>query len=456
MQGLAVQFADALLTFALQAAAAWLLCKCCVRLLRRPQHRFVAWLLFLMATGVYWIWLMAGLGLEILRPATTLGTFLSNGASTHGRFLLPSAWLLWLQRLIAAAFLAYVACLAWLTGRLAWRSFTLRSLLKLASPPSPRLHGIFEQLCSESGISRTELLLLTDLHSPATVYWWKPRVLVPENFNELGASDRVADVLRHELAHVARRDYLLSGLSDAICTLLLFHPAAWSARKQMRLERELACDLAVVEACPDRRADYADTLAHFVRQRMLYQSAACGIDFAESAPFLLHRVRCILADPVKTPWWKRLSAAGAGFAMFTLFTAYAPALAIVLDFASQPVAAASRVLEPRAEADPVHKSKTRPAKAVPAATREAVSFPDDLTKLRVHDRRIETEEFQPAARGAGDTVSGGPDLTRAAWREQSPATPRIPAPSARSILLGTIAGTVYSERKEHTTHGHGK
>jgi beta-lactamase regulating signal transducer with metallopeptidase domain len=456
MPGLAVQFADVFLTFSLQAAAAWLLCKCCVRLLRRPQHRFLAWLLFLIAAGVYWIWLMAGLGLEIFRPSTTLGAFLANGASTHGRFLLPAAWLLWLQRLIAAALMAYIAGLIALVCRLAWRSLGLRALLKLASPPSPGLARLFQEMCAESRIGRGELLVLPELHSPATVYWWKPRVLVPENFNELRAPGRMADVLRHELAHVARRDYFLAGLSDAICALLLFHPAAWYARKQMRLERELACDLRVVEAWPDRRADYADTLAHFVRQRMLYQNAACGIDFAESASFLLHRVRCILAEPVKAPWWKRLSAASAGFAMFTLFAVYAPALAIVLDFASQPAVTPGPAEPQPAQASLSHKAKLRSTRPLTVPSTEAYSFPDDLTRLRVQDRLSETEQLQPAPGDLGDTISGGPDVSRAVWREQGPDSPRVPAPSARSILLGTIGGVVNSERKEHTTHGHGK
>lgn len=456
MPGLAVQLADVFLTFALQAAAAWLLCKGCVRLLRRPQHRFAAWLLFLIAAGAYWIWLMASLGLEIFRPSITLGILLANGASTHGRFLLPGAWLLWLQRLIAAALLAYIAGLVVLACRLAWRSLGLRALLKLASPPSPGLADLFEEMCAESRIGHGELLVLPELHSPATVCWWKPRVLVPENFNELRAPDRMADVLRHELAHVARRDYFLAGLSDAICALLLFHPAAWYARRQMRLERELACDLKVVEACPDRRADYADTLAHFVRQRMLYQNGACGIDFAESASFLLHRVRCILAEPVKDPWWKRLSAASAGFAMFTVFAVYAPALAVVLDFASQPAVIAEPAQLQAVQAALSPKTKIRSTQPLTLSPTAAYSLPDDLTRLRVQERLIETEQFQPAPADLGDTISGGPDVTRAVWREQGPDTPRIPAPSARSILLGTIGGVVTSERKEHTTHGHGK
>jgi beta-lactamase regulating signal transducer with metallopeptidase domain len=453
MQGLAVQFADVFLTFALQATAAWLLCTCCVRLLRRPQHRFLGWLVFLIAACGYWVWLIAGLGLEVFRPATTLGELLSRGVSTYGRFHLPAAWLIGLEILIAAALMAYVVCLACLAARLAVRSFRLRKLLKLAAPPSPELAQAFAQLREEAGVSRCQLQLLPGLLSPATVFWLKPRILMRESLDREGAWIQVADVLRHELAHIARRDYLFAGLTDAICALLLFHPAAWYARKRMRLEREFACDLAVVEACPDRRADYADTLAHFVRQHVLYENNMAGVDFAGSPSFLLQRVRCILAEPIQTPWWKKLSAATAGFAMFTVFAVYVPALAIVLDFASRPATASvAASSEPQPSTAAAFPAKARPIKSVTSAP-QPYAYPDDLTTLRVQDRLLETQDVRTVSRAAAN-LNLGTDRERQTLRPL--VCPRPPAPSATSILLSGIGGAVYTERKERGTHGHGK
>ncbi|HET7871271.1 MAG TPA: M56 family metallopeptidase, partial [Terriglobales bacterium] len=371
----------------------------------------------------------------MFRPATTLGTLLSRGVSAYGRFHLPAAWLIGLKRLIMAALVVYLACLMWQALRVILRSFRLRRLLKLAFPPSPELTRLFEQLREEAGVRRCELQLLPGLTSPGTVYWLRPSILVPENFDSHAVQAQLADVLRHELAHIARRDYLLAALSDTVCALLLFHPAVWYARKRMRLERELACDLAVVEACPDRRADYADTLAHFVRQRVFSQSSVAGVDFAGSPSFLLQRVRCILAEPIRTPLWKKLSAATAVFAMFALFAVYVPALAIVLDFASRPAASPTATQNASPEIASALPPLARARHISLAVAEQPVTYPDDLTTLRVQDRQVEAEEALRASRSGGNTLSGDPEATDSAWRERSPVCSRVPGPSVGSILL---------------------
>ena len=103
--------------------------------------------------------------------------------------------------------------------------------------------------------------------------------------------------MRHELVHVVRRDYLVSTVADVIATILFFHPAVWAARKRMRLERELACDLAVVNACPEHRADYAGSLTNLARLKLTNQRRLPGVGFSSPTSFLGTRVRSILLVP---------------------------------------------------------------------------------------------------------------------------------------------------------------
>lgn len=456
-----LQFASAFLTFFLQATAASLVCMGFTRLLRHPQHRFLVWLVFLAASGLYWLGLAGDLGLRIFRPASALAASAASvpgAVSAHGRFLLPAAWIVWLGRLFAVVGFSYLGGALWLAGRQMRRSIALHRLLKLGSQPSPELAQLIQGMCREAGIRECEMLVLPELVSPATVCWWKPRILLPEACNQQEITPQLEDVFRHELVHIARRDYLISRISDGICALLFFHPAVWHARKQMRVERELACDLAVVDERPDHRADYADSLAHFVRQHMLQQqSASQGMDFAGSVSFLALRIRHILAEPGHAPWWKKLSTATAGVAMWTAFAVFSPALAIVLDFAAKPEPVVPVAGHQTAAPVTQHRSRAKKHLAKSeGATAATVSLPDTLTSLRVHDRVDNTDEFQTSRTDSGGGISVGPEVNSPAWREGSPASPRRSGPSVRSIVLATIGGVATSERKERNGHGRGR
>jgi TonB family protein len=94
--------------------------------------------------------------------------------------------------------------------------------------------------------------------TPLTWGLLRPAILLPA-----GASDwpgeRRRIVLSHELAHIARGDWLLHICGELICTLYWFHPLAWIASAGLRHESERACDDAVlnsgIPAC-----EYADEL----------------------------------------------------------------------------------------------------------------------------------------------------------------------------------------------------
>jgi len=53
-------------------------------------------------------------------------------------------------------------------------------------------------------------------------------------------------VLAHELEHVARHDYFVTWLATVLRDAFFYIPTSWIAHRQLRQEKELACDDLVI------------------------------------------------------------------------------------------------------------------------------------------------------------------------------------------------------------------
>lgn len=90
-----------------------------------------------------------------------------------------------------------------------------------------------------------------------------PSLLLPAE-NEKWPVDRRRVVLEHELAHARRLDCLTQLLARVACSLHWFNPLAWFALRQMRVERERACDdLVIGNGAPP--SEYASHLLEIAR-----------------------------------------------------------------------------------------------------------------------------------------------------------------------------------------------
>jgi len=104
---------------------------------------------------------------------------------------------------------------------------------------------------------------------------------------------RLRTVLLHELIHVDRRDLLAQTIAQAACCLYWFHPLAWLAARQLKVERERACDDAVVlRGVP--AADYAGHLTDLARALASKRGWTAGAVTMAEAGSLESRVRALL------------------------------------------------------------------------------------------------------------------------------------------------------------------
>ena len=121
------------------------------------------------------------------------------------------------------------------------------------------------KMAVEARISRPVALLVSDdVAVPLSWGIFNARILLPGDYTAW-PGPRLANVLRHELAHMERLDALWQLLVDFVCALYWFNPLVWRAAMKIRMERELACDEAVLSAgasAPEYAADVAALATH--------------------------------------------------------------------------------------------------------------------------------------------------------------------------------------------------
>jgi beta-lactamase regulating signal transducer with metallopeptidase domain len=320
--------------FFLKTVLAFALCLALSRLIESAKLRFAAWSGFVLATVAYWFYLLIANWTYAQPPLEN-----SSAASVHrvaapvAAWRVPFSWAAPLSSAVYGLSLCYVLILSWLLFR-HWRQHHhLKWVLQFASEAPEAVGQIFLTASKELGIRRSRLLLLPGMTSPATFGWLRPIILLPAAFAE-GDRQGLEDVLRHELFHVRRRDALWNELAALSRCFVFFHPAVWYAVRRLRVDRELACDSAVVAAhSPQRRVAYAECLVRFARLNVVSEPAAWGVDFAASADQLAVRVESILGAAEARPGWLRGMRMVMGGAFCLLFVTVAPSLGVLLSFA---------------------------------------------------------------------------------------------------------------------------
>jgi TonB family protein len=100
--------------------------------------------------------------------------------------------------------------------------------------------------------------VFSDVAVPMVAGLLRPVILMPRSV-ECWPLSQLAAALKHELAHVERKDLWTNLMAHLACTVYWFHPLAWAVAHRMRDEQETACDDAVL--CSGfEPASYAEAL----------------------------------------------------------------------------------------------------------------------------------------------------------------------------------------------------
>ncbi len=107
--------------------------------------------------------------------------------------------------------------------------------------------------------------------APAALGFLHPAIVIPTALMDELSTEDLNHVLLHELAHIRRRDDWSNLAQKLVGALLFFHPLVWWIEHHISLEREIACDEAVIAATANPRA-YAQCLAFLAERSYMRRS----------------------------------------------------------------------------------------------------------------------------------------------------------------------------------------
>ena len=171
--------------------------------------------------------------------------------------------------------LGYLLLAIWLSGMIAMLILLIRSVLglhglkKSALPlQSQKVQRLYPCCLHDTGITKYIPVYSTAyLKSPVIVGFWKPCIYLPIHLISDDNETDIRYMLLHELQHYKHKDAIANYLMNFAGVIYWFNPLVWYALKEMRNDREVACDTSVLKMLEeDDYADYGNTLINFAEK----------------------------------------------------------------------------------------------------------------------------------------------------------------------------------------------
>jgi beta-lactamase regulating signal transducer with metallopeptidase domain len=225
--------------------------------LRNSGTRFAVWFAALVAIAA--VPFLGGAWAHGVIPSQTLN---------RPAITVPGSWAVYL-------FAAWAVIAGWALVRVGQGLRHLHVLRESCVPVN--VEGLdlrIQQTLARSQAGRNVAFCASGLvHVPTAIGLLKPAVIVPKWVLEELSANELNQILLHELAHLRRWDDWTNLAQKIVKALFFFHPAVWWIEKKVSLEREMACDDAVLAETESPRA-YAECLAHLAEKTLIQRSVA--------------------------------------------------------------------------------------------------------------------------------------------------------------------------------------
>lgn len=248
-----------------------------------------------------------------------------------------------------SSFTGFLLSGIWLAGILLMLLLSMRSALclravrKSALPlQNQNIRRLYRHCRNELGIRANIPVYSTAfLKSPVIAGLFRPCIYLPLHLISDYEESGMRYILLHELQHYRHGDALAGSLMNLAAILYWFNPAVWYALKEMRADREIACDASVLQLLEqDAYEDYGRTLINFA-EKLSLSSFPFAAGLGGNGAQLKRRIRSIVSYQKPTVLQTLRSTAAFLFAAVLLFGS-APFLSVCADDGNRYRAEASR------------------------------------------------------------------------------------------------------------------
>lgn len=186
------------------------------------------------------------------------------------------------------AYLNIVLALIWIAGILVMAGLTMHAWLKVknikrttSNLKNKEVLVLFEQCMQDLKISRHLIVGESPLvSSPMTFGLLKTYVVFPTHFDEWLSLKDIRYIILHELNHIKYKDIVTNYLIVIYQVVYWFNPLVWLAFREMRSDREIACDMAVLHSLDERcYAEYGNTIIKVVDRASHFKNFALTNQF---------------------------------------------------------------------------------------------------------------------------------------------------------------------------------
>lgn len=168
-----------------------------------------------------------------------------------------------------------ILCILWGIGILIMIALMIRSMLRFINIKNSALplqdqavRRLYHDCLDEMHITKPIPVYSTAfLRSPVIVGLFKPCIYLPIHLISDHNADDIRYMLMHELEHYRYKDALANYFMNMIGVLYWFNPFVWYSLKEMKNDREIACDSSVLKLLDeDAYEAYGNTLINFAEK----------------------------------------------------------------------------------------------------------------------------------------------------------------------------------------------